>query len=70
MREYRMKIARNGRVSFEALTEEIHDDLVIAVALPLWYAERTMGGMRDIRTKNEEKKGVYNPYDYLSRRKK
>ena len=70
MREYRVKITRNGRASFEALTEDIHDDLVIAVALPLWYAERTMGGMRDVRTKNEEKKAVYNPHDYLSRRGK
>lgn len=29
-----------GNVSYEALQEAVHDDLVVAVALALWYGER------------------------------
>jgi len=67
MREFRIKMdKRTAHVRYENLTDDIHDDTVISVALPVWYAERTMGGMRDIRTKNEErsKRSSFNPLDY------
>jgi len=31
-----------GAISYEALDERIHDDLVISVALPVWFGERVM----------------------------
>ena len=29
-----------GSVSYESLSEKVHDDLVMSVALPIWYGER------------------------------
>jgi len=32
--------------------DDVHDDLVIAVALPAWYAEKVVGGQRCDRAWN------------------
>ena len=37
---YTMKINLNGNTQFEAWRESIHDDLVLSVALPVWYASK------------------------------
>jgi hypothetical protein len=35
------KTSASGRTTYEALTERIHDDLVIALALALWHPGRS-----------------------------
>lgn len=41
--KFSAKITRTKEMSFEALTEDVHDDLVIAIALPIWYLEKING---------------------------
>jgi hypothetical protein len=42
LRTFRIKVSQTaGNVSFEALRERDHDDLVLAVALPVWLNELT-----------------------------
>jgi hypothetical protein len=40
MLSFRSKISAQGVETYEALTEAEHDDLVISVALPLWFGTR------------------------------
>ena len=40
LRNFDLKLTRAGTATFEARTEGDHDDLVIAVGLALWLAER------------------------------
>jgi len=40
LKTFGYKINRDtGNVSYESMTEKVHDDLVVAAALPIWYAE-------------------------------
>lgn len=53
MMNFRIKIStKTGHDSYEAWREGVHDDLVLAVALPLWWA------MRHGSTTNETKPGI------------
>jgi hypothetical protein len=47
MENFRMKINRRGHETFEAWREGDKDDLVLATAIPLWYAEH-VGGIRPL----------------------
>jgi hypothetical protein len=37
---FRIKVSAQGHDSYEAWREDIHDDLVLSVAMGLWYASR------------------------------
>jgi hypothetical protein len=63
MERFRVKIGKSGRESYGADTEADHDDIVISVALPVWYAERAEGRPQPLPGK-EEKVAEYNPFDY------
>lgn len=43
LENYRVKVTANRNEVFESLRESDHDDLVMALALALWYGERTAG---------------------------
>jgi len=62
MEGFRVKLNQRGAASYGADTEGIHDDLVISVALPVWYAERVMGSDREI--KHREAASVYRPFEH------
>jgi hypothetical protein len=38
---FKMKLTKANNMTFEAATESMHDDLVIAVAIACWYLEET-----------------------------
>lgn len=40
---FSMKISQRGHDTYEAVRDQVHDDLVIAAALCAWYAERIYG---------------------------
>ena len=42
MQNFKLKMTKSGNDTYEALTQSIHDDLVMCVAMPIWYAERFM----------------------------
>jgi len=46
--KFRRKHTRSGHEQFEAWRESDHDDLVLSVALALWYAERPRGTFEDL----------------------
>jgi hypothetical protein len=62
MEGFRVKLNQRGAASYGADTEGTHDDLVISVALPVWYAERVMGSDREI--KHQEAASVYRPFEH------
>jgi len=49
-----------GHMSYEALSEEVHDDLVIAVALAGWWALICAGGIETVWKQAKREKG-YDP---------
>ena len=51
-----------GNLSYEALAETEHDDLVIAVALPLWYAETIARGSLTGRARQPEIQEAHDPW--------
>ena len=56
-------------LSYEALTEDVHDDLVIAVALAAWWAQLQINSLDEIL--KEHKKKDYDPRRFrLETRKK
>ncbi len=58
------KIDRNtGNVSYESLENIVHDDLVIAVALPLWYAETIARGSLTGRLRKPEIVEAHDPWE-------
>lgn len=46
MMNFRMKFTAAGHDTYEAWREGIHDDLVLAVALPIWWVSRSRRGKR------------------------
>jgi hypothetical protein len=42
---FKVKISTAGNATYEAWRESVHDDLVLAVALAVWYAERPQPGI-------------------------
>ena len=44
LENFRAKINTSGSTGFEAWRESDHDDLILSVAIALWYAERKGGG--------------------------
>ena len=43
---FRAKVTTTGNNTFEAWRESVHDDLVLALAIAVWYAERSRGQTR------------------------
>ncbi len=60
------KITKNGSDTYEAMTEMVHDDLVLAAALAAWYAERHYGHALEKPVFGKRKK-EYHPFDMLKR---
>lgn len=46
IQNFSMKISGNATTSFGALKSDIHDDLVMSLAMALWYGELTLVGKR------------------------
>jgi len=42
---FTMKMRNSGADTYEAETESVHDDLVMSMALGVWYAEENYGGL-------------------------
>lgn len=60
LQNFSSKISRDtGHTSYEAMTEAVHDDLVIAVALAGWWAGITSSGLS--RIMKDAKKEGYDP---------
>jgi hypothetical protein len=45
LQAFSVKVSKSGHDTYEALRESDHDDLVLAVSLAVWYAERVHGGV-------------------------
>jgi hypothetical protein len=62
LHNFRQKVSQRGRATFEAARESEHDDLVISLAMAIWYSERNYirEKARAIRNKTE------NDYDPLT----
>ena len=43
IRNFKMKLTKSGNETFEAWRENIHDDLVLSVAMTLWYCMYVLG---------------------------
>ena len=57
------KIDKNtGNMQFESLEAKVHDDLVIAVALPIWYAETLARGSLTGRARQPEIQEAHDPW--------
>jgi hypothetical protein len=56
---FQMKVSSTGHTSYEAITESIHDDLVIACALPLWLAEKGTRPAGSLKVINLRPKGSH-----------
>lgn len=62
LRMFKVKVTAAGNETFEAWRERDHDDMVFAVALPTWYAERAdrpaptlrVFALRDLRGKSRQ----------------
>lgn len=63
--KFTAKITRNRNMTFEALTEEDHDDLVIAVALAVWYLEKINGHRVVVPAEERFKSEPYPSWDPL-----
>lgn len=63
MERFRVRIGKGGRESYGSDTEADHDDIVISVALPVWYAERAEGKPQPLPGREEAMK-PYNPFEY------
>jgi hypothetical protein len=46
MEHFKVKISNAGHESFESWRQGVHDDLVLAVALAMWVAEKALDGER------------------------
>lgn len=58
------KISKNGSDTYEAMTEQVHDDLVMAAAMAAWYAERHYGHALE-KPVFAKKENRYHPFDIL-----
>jgi hypothetical protein len=56
---FQMKVSNTGHTTYEAITESIHDDLVIACALPLWLAEKGTRPAGSLKVINLRPKGTH-----------
>ncbi len=57
------KIDRNtGNLQYESLEAKVHDDLVISVALPIWYAETIARGSLTGRVRQPEIQEAHDPW--------
>ena len=54
-------------ITYESLEQKVHDDLVISVALPIWYGERIVPYRMPIRGGGQER-GGYDDYNPLAQR--
>lgn len=63
--KFSAKITRTKEMSFEALTEDVHDDLVIAIALPIWYLEKINGHQSVVAADRRFNNEPYPPWDPL-----
>lgn len=50
-REFQLKQRDSGALTFGASTEQVHDDLVLSVAMGLWFGESILGENPPSRTK-------------------
>ena len=71
---FKMKITAKGNDTYEAASEQIHDDLVMAIMMALWSGERQFGEERVLKTAIREEveearaedEGEYNILDWGS----
>lgn len=55
------KINSDATVTYESASEKVHDDIVISVALPIWYGERVRPFRGVLRGGGAEVDHSYNP---------
>ena len=56
MENFKVKITTAGNETFDSWRQNIHDDLVLAVALAVWVAEQGMDSERNSLKQNEERR--------------
>lgn len=66
LQNFTYKISRNGSDTYEAMTEQIHDDLVMAAALAAWYAEKHYGHALEKPIRIQKEKN-YHPFDVFKK---
>lgn len=50
-----------ANITYESLDDKVHDDLVISVALPVWYGERVVPNRIGFKSRSEVETEEYNP---------
>lgn len=50
-----------SNITYESLDEKVHDDLVISVALPIWFGERVIPYRMPLRTSESKDYADYDP---------